>query len=657
MLQFNQLSKENSPYLLQHAQNPVHWQPWSDEIMESALEEKKLVLISIGYSACHWCHVMEKECFEDEEVAELMNKHFISIKIDREEHPDVDQVYMTALQLMMGSGGWPLNVICLPDGRPIWGATYAPKDKWMQSLEIIQDLYISDPEKVYTYASQLHEGIQKSELIPAQKTEDLLSREEFDKAISNWTQTFDSIEGGPNRAPKFPMPVNLDFFMKYAEVKRNREEDDLGTLKHAFLTLDKMALGGIYDQVGGGFSRYSVDELWKAPHFEKMLYDNAQLISSYSTAYRISGKSLYQNVAQESILFLEREMKSPEGAFYSALDADSEGEEGKFYVWSKVELEGIIPATDWSEFEDYYDLKKGEWESHIILLRSGVENEKAREWNKLLINKRTKRIRPDLDNKILCSWNALMVLAYADFWLSNGLDENLEKAINLNSWLWENLKADQVLMHVYSDKKIDAVLEDYVLMLSAQLKLFECTSDESYLIKAEHLIKKIDQEFGEKDQILKYSRNLKSSPLIAKSQDVYDNVIPSANSILANNLYKYAAFSSQMEYKERAHTMFQQIQERSESNVQSLGNWMGLGLHFLYQDYELIISGPDAKLLQKDFQKNYYPLVYSLALDSESKLELFANRYDDSNKFYLCQSGSCHLPQHQKSRIIPMVKY
>ena len=361
----NALVNESSPYLLQHAHNPVNWVPWADDVFERAEKEGKLVLISVGYSACHWCHVMEHESFEDEEVAALMNKFFINVKVDREERPDVDQVYMTAVQLMTQKGGWPLNCFTLPDGRPIYGGTYFPKEQWMHILKSLQHTFTNELPKVQEYAKNLHEGIIASELIdiPSEKLD--FEEEKLTELMQRWSKMFDWNDGGNSRAPKFPLPSNLNFLLDYGINAKNNKAID-----HVELTLDKMALGGIYDQIGGGFSRYSVDMLWKVPHFEKMLYDNGQLLSTYSKGYRQFKKPLYKRLVSQTIDWLEREMLDESGAFFSALDADSEGVEGKFYVWKKEELDAVLSKDDTWVYDFYQVNQRGYWEEdNYILLR------------------------------------------------------------------------------------------------------------------------------------------------------------------------------------------------------------------------------------------------------------------------------------------------
>ena len=369
----NALINSTSPYLLQHAHNPVNWQPWSDELIEKAKKENKLILVSIGYAACHWCHVMEHESFESPEVAKLMNDNFVCIKVDREERPDVDHYYMTAVQLMQQRGGWPLNVIALPDGRPVWGGTYFPKASWMKSISSVADFYKENKLKAEEYAASLQEGIQQMSLVA--EVEELIPvrAELIDNGVQAWQSSFDMKEGGSSGQPKFPMPVNLEFLLYYGFIKEHKK-----SLEFVETTLTKMARGGIYDQVGGGFSRYSVDHIWKVPHFEKMLYDNGQLISIYSKGFQHYKKQEYKTVVYETVDFIERELMDKTGAFYSSLDADSEGVEGKFYVWDKEELKVILKG-DFELFSNYYNVNsKGFWEhENYILLRNLSDKEFA----------------------------------------------------------------------------------------------------------------------------------------------------------------------------------------------------------------------------------------------------------------------------------------
>ncbi|MDP6908900.1 MAG: thioredoxin domain-containing protein, partial [Flavobacteriales bacterium] len=484
----NALINETSPYLLQHAHNPVNWHPWSDESLKKAKTEQKPILVSIGYSACHWCHVMEHESFEDSVVAAYMNENFICIKVDREERPDVDQVYMNAVQLMTGRGGWPLNCFALPDGRPLYGGTYYPKKEWMDVMAQVVNIWKNQREKALEYAANLTNGVKQSELIQRNTNEPKFSKSDLSSLVEKWSGLIDNKEGGPNRSPKFPLPNNYEFLLRYATLAQDKI-----MLDHVNLTLEKMAFGGIYDQVGGGFARYSTDELWKAPHFEKMLYDNGQLISLYSEAYQATGNILYKEVVEETLDFIQRELTSEQGAFYSALDADSEGEEGKFYVWKKDELQMLL-GDDFEWVKDYYNINaKGLWENgNYILLRKTTDEEFAKKqgWttedvkqkvNKLnakLLRERSKRVRPGLDDKQLTSWNALMLKGYTDAYRVFGKTDYLRTAIkSANFILKTQRKKDGGLWHNHKAGRstINGFLEDYSFTIEALVSLYQAT--------------------------------------------------------------------------------------------------------------------------------------------------------------------------------------
>ena len=353
----NHLINESSPYLLQHAHNPVNWFPWGEEALAKAKQEDKMILVSIGYAACHWCHVMERESFENEIVARIMNEHFVCIKVDREERPDIDQVYMEAVQLLTGHGGWPLNCFALPDGRPVYGGTYFPRENWISMLSSLEKLYSTQRTGLEQQAEDIRKGMVSNELFLEEIQAEAYNPDELKMLYKNWQKDFDREEGGENHAPKFPMPDNYEFLLMYAHFSTNRE-----ALEHVILTLEKMAGGGIYDHIGGGFSRYSTDMYWKVPHFEKMLYDNAQLVSLYSEAYQKTRIPRFQQVVEETLDFIQRELTSPEGGFYASLDADSEGEEGKYYVWTKKEIDTIL-GEDSDLFCRYYNVTaQGNWE-------------------------------------------------------------------------------------------------------------------------------------------------------------------------------------------------------------------------------------------------------------------------------------------------------
>ncbi|WP_317163863.1 thioredoxin domain-containing protein [Flavobacterium phycosphaerae] len=424
----NELHLETSPYLLQHAKNPVHWKAWNTNALAQAQKENKLIIISIGYSACHWCHVMEHESFENDEVAQVMNAHFINIKIDREERPDIDAVYMKAVQVMTGQGGWPMNVVALPDGRPIWGGTYFRKNDWINALEKLQELYQHDLQTILDYTEKLHDGLQSLSIIPTHKATPF-NFEILERLIEKWQKSFDWAFGGMARAPKFMMPNNYEFLLRYGHQTNNQS-----LLDFVDLTLSKMAHGGLFDTLDGGFSRYAVDMKWHVPHFEKMGYDNGQLLSLYANAYKLTRNPLYQEVIEKTLSFIEKEWLTKEGSFYSALDADSLNaenhlEEGAFYVWTKEELQAIL-SEDYDLFAIVFNINPfGHWEhgNYVLIQNQSLAiiaqqqnisletlEQKKKSWEQKLYKEREKRSKPRLDDKCLTSWNAIILKGFTE---------------------------------------------------------------------------------------------------------------------------------------------------------------------------------------------------------------------------------------------------
>ena len=465
----NALIHAVSPYLRQHAFNPVQWLPWGEEALKKAREENKLIIVSIGYSSCHWCHVMEHESFEDEEVATVMNKSFVCIKVDREERPDIDQLYMDAVQLMTGRGGWPLNVITLPDQRPVYGGTYFPREQWRNILLQLAAFWRNDPQKCNEYASELTEGVQRLGRVSLVPDNNDRSYPDHSDMLDRWSKQWDRAEGGPLRAPKFPMPDSLRYLLAASVSSGIKEATD-----HVILTLEKMALGGICDQIGGGFARYSVDMIWKVPHFEKMLYDNAQLISLYCDAWKLTGDVLFRETAEETLAFVQRELLSPSGGFYAALDADSEGVEGKFYCWNPDQLSELKKEEDRDFAVRYFNINEhGYWEhDRYIPLRLKRDEALADEWgislDQLLARKqqvrsemlqlRSSRVRPGLDDKILCSWNALMMSACLDAYTAFGKQEYLDMATRNLAFVKAHLLRDAVLRHSAVERSSEVIV-------------------------------------------------------------------------------------------------------------------------------------------------------------------------------------------------------
>jgi len=654
----NALVNETSPYLLQHAHNPVDWYPWNEQTLDKAKVEGKLLLISIGYSACHWCHVMEHESFEDAEVAKIMNDNFICIKVDREERPDIDQIYMTAVQLMNQRGGWPLNCVALPNGKPFWGGTYFRKEDWKKQILGLANAYKTEPNRAIEFADRLSLGIQQVENIGLNTEEVNFTWKDLNNMVSPWTERFDNTEGGTNGAPKFPMPNAYHFLLKYAHLANNKE-----VLNHVEITLDKMAFGGIYDQIGGGFSRYSVDKLWKAPHFEKMLYDNGQLVSLYSDAFLKFQKPLYKEVVFETLDFIERELMAENGAFYSALDADSEGEEGKFYVWNETQLKLFI-REDFDIFKDYYNVNsKGLWEhGNYILLRKKTKKQIAKKykislgdlegkiatWKTILMAERDKRIRPGLDDKSLTSWNGLMLKGYVDAYMAFGEKQHLAVALkNANFIANTQMQKDGKLWHSYKDGRstINAYLEDYAIVSSAFIRLYEATFDEIWLAKADKLVAYALENFYDKNSGMFYFTSRLDPELVARKMEINDNVIPASNSAMANVLYDLGTLLDKANYKQKAIIMANNVKPDMEKYASGYANYATLMLKEIVPFYEVAIVGKDAHAKALELNKKYVPNKLFLGSFESSEMELLQEKFaQGTTMIYVCVNKACQMP-------------
>lgn len=659
----NALVNETSPYLLQHAHNPVNWHAWNKETLALAKKENKLLLISIGYSACHWCHVMEHEIFEDEESAEFMNKHFINVKVDREERPDVDQIYMNAVQLLTGRGGWPLNCVAMPDGKPIWGGTYFPKKQWLEILQQIVDLNKNSPEKLEEQAINLTKGVVHSDTFFPNKNKPNFTLDKLNQAVNKWETYMDFEKGGRNGAPKFPMPVNLEFLLRYAT-----QTDNSKLLAYVDTTLTQMAYGGIQDQVGGGFSRYSVDNRWHIPHFEKMLYDNGQLISLYANAFKVTKNNLYKETVYATTQFLERELMFKNGAFYSSLDADSltpEGklEEGAFYVWTKAELQTIL-KEDFELFSTYYNVNSnGKWEHdnyHLIRTKSDKEiantfglteenlTKKVVKWKQILLAERDKRNRPRLDDKTLTSWNALTLKGYIDAYKAFDDDHFLQIALKNAKFL----KAIQIsskgsLHRNFKNGKsnITANLEDYATLIDAFISLYEVTLDESWLNTSKQLTNYCFDHYFEDNTNLFYFTSDTQTNLITRKIDTQDNVIASSNSIMAINLFKLSHYYDNKAYSKTAKNMLNNVFEDKLEYVGSAANWFNLYLNYTGNFYEIAIVGKDAKNKIRELNKTYLPNKLIAGSLTNSKMPLVLNRdIPNETNLFICVNNACKLP-------------
>ena len=671
----NQLINETSPYLLQHAHNPVNWKAWNTETLQQAKDEKKLIIISVGYSACHWCHVMEKESFEDSTVASVMNKNFISVKVDREERPDVDQIYINAVQLMTGSAGWPLNVITLPDGRPVWGGTYFTKKAWLSSLEKMQKLYDKNPQNLIDYADKLEEGIKSIDLIEVNTNELNFNDFPIKSTVKNWSATFDNKYGGPNRAPKFMMPNNLNYLLRYGIKNKDKE-----ILDYVYLTLDNIAYGGVYDHIGGGFSRYSTDIKWHVPHFEKMLYDNAQLVSLYSQAYKITKNPLYEELVKETLAYIKREMTNKEGAFYSSLDADSvsedgELEEGAYYVFNKKELEFQL-KEDFPIFSEYYNVNNyGKWEkeSYVLIRKKNDQeiitefsiseeelNRKKKNWKQQLLAYRNNRPKPRLDDKTLTSWNALMIKGYVDAYKAFQVAEYLNAAqTNAQFLIDHQLQENNALNHSYKNGKssINGYLEDYAAVIDAFIALYEVTLNDKWISKANELAEYTFDNFFDEEKSMFYFTSKEDEKLVTRNFEYRDNVIPASNSMMAKNLLILSHHFDNEKYLTTASKMLHNIQPEIESYPSAYSNWLDLMSNFQDNFYEVVVVGKNASNKIAELNARYLPNILVAGSTSESKKPLLNYRYiGGETLIYVCVNNSCKLPVSDISEALNFIK-
>jgi len=642
----------------EHAYTNKHWYPWGKEALDKARKENKLIIISIGYAACHWCHVMEHESFEDEEVARYMNDHFVAVKVDREERPDIDQVYMNAVQLIAGSGGWPLNCIALPDGRPVYGGTYFPKAQWTSMLTQVLNFVKQNPDKAQQQAKALTQGVQSSEMVylNSEKTEFTIN--DLDRIFAAWKTDIDYTNGGNKGAPKFPLSVGYQFLLHYHHLTQNAD-----ALKAVTITLNKMADGGIYDQIGGGFARYSTDEYWKVPHFEKMLYDNAQIVSLYSAAYQKIKDPRYKIIVSETLDFIQRELTSKEGGFYSSFDADSEGEEGKFYVWTKDELKKVL-GNKADLIIDYYSVtEEGNWEDgRNILFKSASDKEIAGTYNitenelakrileakKVLLKERSGRIRPGLDDKILTSWNALMLKAYADAYRVFDNKKYLDIALDNAEFITTKMKtSDDKLNRNYKNGKasINAFLDDYAFTVSAFISLYQATFDEKWLQDARQLTNYCVAHFYDEDSGMFYYTSDIDPALIARKMEVSDNVIPASNSEMAKNLFVLGRYFYNDEYIRKSKRMLNNVKQSALTRGAYYSNWDILMAWFAKGPHEVAIVGKECEAKRKGFDNHYLPNVILSGGKNEGTLSLLEDKLiEGQTTIYVCRDKVCKYP-------------
>jgi uncharacterized protein YyaL (SSP411 family) len=657
----NDLIYESSPYLKQHANNPVNWKTWNKKTLNEAIEQDKLLIISVGYATCHWCHVMEKESFENEEVAAIMNKHFVCIKVDREERPDLDNIYMDVVQKMTGQGGWPMNVIALPDGRPIYGGTYFRKAEWTSMLRQIAGIYQDDKTKCLDYAQKITASIQPIIQAPSDEIK-------INKAIiqEKWLDSSDKKWGGNQGAPKFPMPNLQLYFLN--EAYRTEDENLINQIN---INLQRMEQGGIYDHIEGGFSRYAVDEYWHVPHFEKMLYDNAQLLSLYAKAFQYNSNKRHLKTINGIIDWLNNEMLAENGAFYSAMDADSEGVEGKYFVWSLSEIKTLLPE-DWEIYKAYYQIKaNGNWEGTNVLFEEdnkteickgfGITNDQLEErinhCNEKLFKERSKREKPITDDKHLCAWNALLLkgLIDAQYILKNeDLDASISALIKFINE--EFITEDGQIKRTINQKgeSINGFLDDYAFTIDALIATYEYTADIELLDKAKSLTSYVIDHFSSKDQSLFFYNE--DNNLITRPIELEDNVIPSSNSQMAINLFKLGNIYGEEEWIQQAKKMLSQVSNKLEQYPNYHSNWLKL-IDLLENNYQLVICSKNAQAISRRIKAEYPKPIIICPMIGVSDISIAKNRWiEDKEQLYLCKDQTCLLPADNIQDILDKLK-
>ena len=674
----NRLTRETSPYLLQHKDNPVDWYPWGEEALEKARAEDKPVLLSVGYSACHWCHVMERESFEDEATAALMNENFVNIKVDREERPDVDSIYMSAVQAMTRHGGWPMTVFMTPDGAPFYGGTYFPPvpsrgmPSFQQVLLSLADAYTNRREEVLKSAENVREFLRESTTASIPKSE--VSEGLLTHAANALAGQIDNRFGGFDGAPKFPQAMNLEVLLRH-----HKRTGDRAALSGVELTCRQMANGGIYDQLGGGFARYSVDEYWLVPHFEKMLYDNALLARLYLEAYEATGDGFYKRIAEETLGYVMRDMSDPEGGFYSAEDADSEGEEGKFYVWTPEEIERVLEPEDAKLAERFWDVtERGNFEGKNILnvprppeavaAEFGISAEEL--WRRIeairerLFAEREKRVRPGRDEKVLAAWNGLMLRAFALAASVTGREEYRRVAEKNASFLLEKLVADGRLRRSYKDgqARFNGYLEDYACVADGLLALYEATFERRWLREAASLADAILELFWEETEGAFYDTAVDHEELVTRPRDLYDNATPSGNSVAVDVLLKLSVLLDREDYQERAETVLENLSGGIAQIPGAFGRLLSALDFYLSTPYEVAIIGdreaPGTKALLKSVYSSYLPnkVVAGRSEGDEEAIRLVPLLADRPMRggeatAYVCVNYACQSPTTEPAEL------
>lgn len=659
----NQLIHEQSPYLRQHAHNPVAWYPWGAAAFALAQKENKPLLISIGYSACHWCHVMEHESFEDEATAAYMNQHFINVKVDREEYPDVDDFYMTAVQAISGTGGWPLNVFVTPEKLPFYGGTYFPpvpahgRPSWLQILERMHEVWTHKPESVSQQANQMLAYLQNAAQVSQKNDPISWTMEDISLSVNNLLLQADVVYGGFGSAPKFPATMSIQFLLEHYHFTQNE-----AALQQAILSLDKMIAGGIYDQLGAGFARYSVDAIWLAPHFEKMLYDNAMLLQVLCDAYQITGKELYKTTLEETIAFILREMQLKDAGFYSALDADSEGVEGKYYTWTIAEWDAV--AKDFPSYiKAYFGVEEeGNWEHTNILYRARSVDDLATEAQvskvvfyeqlakakKKLFSARNLRIRPATDDKILLSWNALMNTALSKASIALGVDMYAQYATDHMKWLLLHFDVDQAPKHTWKngEAKITANLDDLAYLIQALIQLSMTLNDEEYLKKAIKLMTYVQEHYAiESSPLFYFSSDLQNEVPVRKPE-IYDGVSPSSNAIMAHNMHILGMLAEKTDWIAQSEAMIGVMKSAAQRYPSSFSYWNLLGQRIAKGYKTIVVTGAEIDDVEDELKKKFLPECYYFFEKKENFVTMpFGKQFKKETQIFICTKNSCYPTQ------------
>lgn len=679
----NHLQHETSPYLLQHARNPVDWYAWRPEAFGRARAEQKPILVSIGYSTCHWCHVMERESFENEDIAAFMNENFINIKVDREERPDVDAIYMEACQILTGGGGWPLNCFLTPDGKPFYSGTYFPprpaynRPSWLQLLQHIANIWETKRDVAFDQAEKLLAHISRNDDIFIQKPSSLEGLElsgpetfktsHLESIFYRMREQFDRVEGGFGGAPKFPSTMAIQYLLNYHFFSGHPE-----ALEHALLSLDKMIYGGIYDQLGGGFARYATDRAWLVPHFEKMLYDNALLVIVLSEAYKLTGKTLYKETIEETLEYVRREMTHPDGGFYSAQDADSEGVEGKFYVWDKAEIDAVL-KEDAQLFCAFYGVTEdGNWEEKNILWRpssfeafaaaNGVETESLRQrlraCREKLFEVRSKRVWPGLDNKILLSWNALMASAHAAAFTALGREDYRVAAVRNVEYLLDHYADETSATLQHSASQDEAFLEDYAFFIAALTDAYQITFNVRYLQIAGKYADAVMSYFYDRETGLFFFTDIRQSDIVLRRKDLYDNATPSGNSTMAHNLQRLGILLDRQEWRATASEMLLKMRESVERYPLSFERWATAMMNEVYPLHEIAVVGGNAAEKALAMQQMFLPnKVIAASREPEESIPLLGGKDGNADALiYVCRNFTCQRPVSDLDEFRQMVQ-